>query len=312
MARQAAGLALAAFLLAGCAVPSDYFGLPTRGPMSASERLVLDLALESGRLGTGDCEWWDKAADKLSRLPCEFVPTHMLAWDALSDDKQAILELAKRLEEGRGVPQDLAKAEELYEIAGTDSSSSMTYYANGQSHTFFDFGPPGLPEARQRHELLIAWRTQRDDPALAQCPVPAVDTAELAARPATPAETARRDKAIAQGQLGRGECLWRKGEKELTTIPCGVVPLPELAAMARAGDRHAMLELGIRFERGRGVARDLAQAEAFACAAGRTRIISGGEGPEGWTPLSGEIGLPEARRRWERLRKSRQTVARSK
>ena len=304
------GCLIPALALAGCAVPKDYYGISTLGPVSERDRSMLDLAMASRQLGTGTCDWWDKATDKMSRLPCEFVPFNVLALQALGDDKHAIFELARRLEEGCGLPQDLDRAAKLYEIAGTDTTSTISYYADGQSHSIVDFGPPGLREARQRYELLTAWREQRDDPALRQCPAPAVDTAELAARPADKAETARRDTAIAAGQIGRGKCLWRTGKQELTTIPCGVLPLPEAAAQAGAGDRHAMLELGIRFERGRGVARDLRQAEAFYCAAGRTRITCGGEGADGWTPLSGEIRLDEARRRWERLRKARTNPAR--
>jgi hypothetical protein len=37
--------------------------------------------------------------------------------------------------------------------------------------------------------------------------------------------------------------------------------LRNLAARAQSGDKHAQLELGIRFEEGRGVPRDLAKAE---------------------------------------------------
>jgi hypothetical protein len=38
------------------------------------------------------------------------------------------------------------------------------------------------------------------------------------------------------------------------------LPLPDLARMAQGGNKYAQLELGIRFEEGRGVERDLGRA----------------------------------------------------
>jgi hypothetical protein len=45
--------------------------------------------------------------------------------------------------------------------------------------------------------------------------------------------------------------------------------LQALAARARAGDKQAQLELGIRFEEGSGISRDLLQARALYAAAAK-------------------------------------------
>jgi TPR repeat protein len=290
--------------LAGCVLPDTYLGVSTRGPISADERAILDLSLAQGRLGTGDCEWWDRKADKLSRMPCEDLPGASLAINAYNDDQHSALELGRRLEEGRGMPQDLDKAESFYELAASNLSETLGTYMDGQWHTAYILGPSGLPEAQRRLELLRAWRAQRDDPALAQCPAPAPALADLAAQPADPEEAARLAAALAEGQIGRGQCPWRGEDQSLTTIPCDALPLPQLAGLAASGDHRAALELGIRFERGRGTARNRAQAEALYCAAGRARI-TGGPGAHGWTLLDGEPGLAEARRRLQQLREPR-------
>jgi hypothetical protein len=77
----------------------------------------------------------------------------------------------------------------------------------------------------------------------------------------------------------------------------GAAADPELQALARRardGDRHAQLELGIRYEEGRGVPADLARAEQLyrRAAAGaddsRMVYVPGGNGRAGsWTILSG-------------------------
>ncbi len=46
-----------------------------------------------------------------------------------------------------------------------------------------------------------------------------------------------------------------------TATDLTALPLPDLARMAQGGDKHAQLELGIRFEEGRGVERDLDNAK---------------------------------------------------
>ena len=94
---------------------------------------------------------------------------------------------------------------------------------------------------------------------------------------------------------------------------------PELSALAvraSSGDRHALLELGIRFEEGRGVPMDWRRAArlyrmAAATSGGTTMIYvpptrRGGSGYVMPVNLGPEIrGLPEARTRLQALRKRR-------
>lgn len=88
--------------------------------------------------------------------------------------------------------------------------------------------------------------------------------------------------------------------------------LQDLARRARAGDKHAQLELGIRFEEGRGVRRDLDQARRSyreaSRSAGGTRLAyipANGRNSRSMTvPISsGRLtrGLPEAAQRLARL-----------
>jgi hypothetical protein len=92
--------------------------------------------------------------------------------------------------------------------------------------------------------------------------------------------------------------------------------LSGLAMRASSGDRHALLELGIRFEEGRGVPVDLRRAarlyrQAAATTGGTTMIYvpatrRGGSGyvmPVNLGPVV--HGLPEARDRLRALRKRR-------
>lgn len=89
--------------------------------------------------------------------------------------------------------------------------------------------------------------------------------------------------------------------------------LQALAKRARAGDRYAQLELGIAFEEGRGVARDLRKAEKLY------RLAATGSGGTMWvysppvrSGASGQVlpvdrgavqpGLPEAATRLAALR----------
>jgi hypothetical protein len=85
-----------------------------------------------------------------------------------------------------------------------------------------------------------------------------------------------------------------------------------LARRAQAGDKHAQLELGIRYEEGRGVERDLGRARKFYRAAasdsGGTKWIyspSVGNGSKGRViPVHtgpAQAGLTEAKVRLERL-----------
>jgi TPR repeat protein len=80
--------------------------------------------------------------------------------------------------------------------------------------------------------------------------------------------------------------------------------LESLASRAQAGDKHAQLELGIRYEEGRGVPRDLQRAAALyrsaSSGAAQTQMAyvpGSGSGPGSWTILSGGAradGLAEA------------------
>jgi TPR repeat protein len=92
--------------------------------------------------------------------------------------------------------------------------------------------------------------------------------------------------------------------------------LQQLARRAQTGDKQAQLELGIRYEEGRGVLRDLDRAErlyrgAAAASGGRTWVYSpsvrkGGSGraiPVDRGPR--QPGLAEAARRLAALRNGR-------
>lgn len=146
--------------LGACAVPNHYLGIPANGPMTAEEHRTLRLA-EASVLGTGDCLWFDRATMARTSLPCEALPTFALASSAWSDDKHAILELCKRLEEGRGIAQDLDKAEKLYERAGSDTTGG-TAVANGNGYEPVAWtSAMGLPEARERLAALKAARAAK-------------------------------------------------------------------------------------------------------------------------------------------------------
>jgi TPR repeat protein len=322
MSVRAGLIAAAALMLGGCAsiwpqsllMPSEYLGISTETPITDAERARI--ALLGRRISKwGDpsalCPWLDDQGGMATRVSCDVVPLSPLARLAFSGDKPASLELGIRFEEGRGVSQDFDKALQLYKIAATTTGGPISIYVpgfEGRPGMVESFAQPyeyGLPEAQRRRGLLEAWRAQQGNPDAPPCPAPPLALAALAAQPETAPERARLDTALAAGKLGRGECLWTGEARQLTTIPCDDLPLSRLARMAAGGDRRAMMELGIRYERGRGVPASRAQAEALYCAAGETRITAGGfaEGSGGgWTPLRGEIGLPEARRRWERLR----------
>lgn len=95
--------------------------------------------------------------------------------------------------------------------------------------------------------------------------------------------------------------------------------LQDLARRAESGDKPAQLELGIRFEEGRGVARDLARAEKLYRAAakpsgGVTYVYNPPAAKGGAGSLlrldhgASKPGLPEARERLERLQRQRKTI----
>ncbi len=98
-----------------------------------------------------------------------------------------------------------------------------------------------------------------------------------------------------QGMLGTGVCPWLHPVSETpTTIPCEAIPLPLLASMARnSANKQAQLELGKRYEEGRGLEQDSAKARKYYRMAARdlTRgrpVLVPGRDP---SPLSfGEVG----------------------
>jgi hypothetical protein len=90
--------------------------------------------------------------------------------------------------------------------------------------------------------------------------------------------------------------------------------LQALARRAQAGDKHAQLELGVRYEEGRGVSADLHRAEqlyrmAASDSGGTTYVYSPPVGKHGRgrvIPVTQQIrraGLPEARTRLDLLSK---------
>jgi hypothetical protein len=80
--------------------------------------------------------------------------------------------------------------------------------------------------------------------------------------------------AYNQGELGSGSCPWlHPVTGSPTFIPCEFVPLPVLASMANnVANKQAQLELGKRFEEGRGVAQDTAMARKLYRMAARDTV----------------------------------------
>lgn len=79
--------------------------------------------------------------------------------------------------------------------------------------------------------------------------------------PKTATEWRLLEYAANSRQEGKGRCPALGASGEYAPIPCELVPLSDLARLASFGNRHAQLELGKRFENGRGVARDWDRAE---------------------------------------------------
>jgi len=148
-------------------------------------------------------------------------------------------------------------------------------------------------------------------------------------RPVSEAELRVLAEAYQRGDLGSGNCDWvHPVDESPTKLPCELVPLSLLSQMARNNaNKHAQLELGKRYEAGRGVAQDYPRARKLYRMAGRdlkrgTPVLMPGRD---LSPLAfGEVGfggtaieaglnrprmpgyviatgLPEARRRLERL-----------
>ncbi len=95
--------------------------------------------------------------------------------------------------------------------------------------------------------------------------------------PVTAADQALLDTALAAAPAGRWEgCPWRAADGVTTMIACDAMPLPRLAELAGMDHKPALLELGIRFEEGRGLAQDWDKAElAYRLAAWQNSYIAG-------------------------------------
>ena len=89
--------------------------------------------------------------------------------------------------------------------------------------------------------------------------------ADALERPVSEAELHVLAATYQRGDLGSGQCDWVHPVTEgPTRIPCEVVPLPVLAKLARnIMNKQAQMELGKRFEEGRGVARDPEMARSY-------------------------------------------------
>jgi TPR repeat protein len=136
-------------------------------------------------------------------------------------------------------------------------------------------------------------------------------------RPVTEEELRVLAAAYARGDLGSGNCDWVHPVSEgPTRIPCEVVPLPVLANLARnVMNKHAQLELGKRFEEGRGVAADQDMARRYYRMAQRDSqrgapIFAEGLATASVAGIGGHtiyarpraVGLPEAQERLRGLR----------
>lgn len=94
--------------------------------------------------------------------------------------------------------------------------------------------------------------------------------------PVTAEEQARLDTALAAAPANAAGCPWTPAGGKPVNVPCDALPLPRLAMLAGMDHKPALLELGIRFEEGRGVAQDWDKAErAYRLAAWQNSYIAG-------------------------------------
>ncbi len=94
--------------------------------------------------------------------------------------------------------------------------------------------------------------------------------------PLTSEEQARINAALAKAPVGPAGCPWIDATDKVTTVACEAVPLAKVAAFASMDNKPALLELGIRFEEGRGVEQDWKRAEkAYRLAAWTNTIVTG-------------------------------------
>ncbi len=147
---------------------------------------------------------------------------------------------------------------------------------------------------------------------LCACAVPAEYMGIATRAPVLPAERALIEASLAQGEGPSPApdpataCPWPGMGGELVTVPCPLLPASQLAGLAWAGNKPAALELGIRFEEGRGLGRDVEKARklyriASLSTGGLSWIYSPGVGdaPGQILPLYApdDPGLAEARTR---------------
>jgi len=95
---------------------------------------------------------------------------------------------------------------------------------------------------------------------LCACAVPAEYMGIATRAPVPAAERALIEASLAQETDPATACPWLGKGGELVTAPCPLLPASQLAGLAWAGNKPAALELGIRFEEGRGLARDVEKA----------------------------------------------------
>lgn len=156
---------------------------------------------------------------------------------------------------------------------------------------------------------------------LGGCAVPAKYMGVSTRTPMSPAEQLRIQSALADGTMTLAGCPWYAPDGYRVTIACELLPPSQLAGLAWAGDRHAALELGIRFEEGRGVPIDIEKARklyrlASVTTGGTMWIYTPrmGEAPAQIMPYDAPVvqGLPAARERLEALPPPLETPRRRK
>lgn len=125
-------------------------------------------------------------------------------------------------------------------------------------------------------------------------------------QPLAPEDRARLEAALAAPTAPPHGCPWAGEGGTMREVPCALLPASQLAALAWNQHRPAALELGIRFEEGRGVPQDRGKARnlyriASLKMGGTIYVYSPGVGGQPgqvmpvFTPE--EEGLPEARAR---------------
>ena len=129
--------------------------------------------------------------------------------------------------------------------------------------------------------------------------------------PLSAEEEVRMAAALSQAPAGQQGCPWREAGGTFTTVACDALPLSRLAGFAAMDSKPALLELGIRFEEGRGIEQDWKKAElAYRLAAWTNTIqtgtqvagVAGAHG--GMEPIivQGTPGLNQAELRLAKLR----------